>query len=328
MASMTFDDFSDWKLKVAWSLRLVGDLIISNILMLLLIQFDKYGEDSMKRPLHNHLTSQIAYPTIILNTFVTPFWAWRIYYGPLNPTLAELVVLVTASCSGWFMLSLAGALVTRATFMTNSRHAYKIDDKFFSNFIFMVNIGFSVGSNFGLYLLGTCGFGGDQMLSGIKKKTRPNSIFYQVIIGAGIVISIISSLAIIWKKYIEYKKDKNLVKNINVMINNGQESTHPPINNVEYNKPIITKITVQLISVILVSFGFSVFGFTFTNVKNSPSEFTKKIWFAWASNIFLRTIAPIWIIVFHAKGFYLFIIKMYEDTWSNIWNQNNRVIPM
>ena len=111
---------------------------------------------------------------------------------------------------------------------------YHVFNKFFSNFIFMVNIGFSVGSNFGLYLLGTCGFGGDQMLSGIKKKIRPNSIFYQVIIGTGIVISIISSLAIACKKFVAYKKDKNLVKNINVMINGGQESTHPPINNVKY----------------------------------------------------------------------------------------------
>ena len=82
------DDFSDlfnsWSVKVGWLLTIISDLIISNVLFFLLIQFDKYGEDSMKRPLHNQLTSQVAYPAIIHNLVVTPSWALRIYFGPLD----------------------------------------------------------------------------------------------------------------------------------------------------------------------------------------------------------------------------------------------------
>ena len=73
-------------------------------------QFDKYGEDSMKRPLQNQFTSQIAYPVIILNTFTTPFWGWRIYFSPLNPVLAKLVAIITSFCIIWVMLSLIEAL--------------------------------------------------------------------------------------------------------------------------------------------------------------------------------------------------------------------------
>ena len=315
--------FTDWTVKVAWVLTLVSDLMISNLLFFLLIQFDKYGEDSMKRPLHNQLTSQIAYPIIIHNILITPSWAWRIYWNPLNPNLAELVILIDISCTIWIMLSLTEALVTRAVAVTSYKHAYNIDDKFLSNFIFMFNIGFSMGSNIGLSLLGTCGLGSDELLSGIQKKTRPTSIFYQIIFGASFVISIVSAFITAAKKYAAYKKDKNLVKNINIMINDGQESTRPQFNNVKYNKPILTEIPVQLICAISIS-GFFLLFIICWNVNGSTSEFTKKFWFVWATNIFFRTLVPICIVVFYAKGFYHFMIKVH----SNIWNQNYRVNPI
>ena len=61
-------------------------------------------------------------------------------------------------------------------------------------------------------------------------------IFYQIIFGASFVISIVSAFITAAKKYAAYKKDNNLVKNINIMINNGHESTPQQFNNVKYNK--------------------------------------------------------------------------------------------
>ena len=54
------DDFEEisnsFSLKICWVFTLLTDYFISNVLAMLFILYDKYGEDSMKRSLCNRLT--------------------------------------------------------------------------------------------------------------------------------------------------------------------------------------------------------------------------------------------------------------------------------
>jgi hypothetical protein len=90
-----FDEISEsFSLKICWVFTLLTDFFISNVLAMLFIAYDKYGEDSMKRSLCNRLTSQIAYPLIINNILCQPAWAWRIYFGPIVSTAADMAVFI------------------------------------------------------------------------------------------------------------------------------------------------------------------------------------------------------------------------------------------
>jgi hypothetical protein len=71
-------------LKICWILLGIAILIFSNPYYFLVILYEKYGEDSMKRSLHNQLIGQVSYPIILHNLVCSAAWIWRIFKGPLN----------------------------------------------------------------------------------------------------------------------------------------------------------------------------------------------------------------------------------------------------
>ena len=146
--------FNSLALKICWGWTLVSYLILSNVLFCFLLLFDKYGEDWAKRSLFNRVASQCSYPVIIHNVIVIPIWTWRVYFGPLSTAMADLTVLTANACIIWVLLCLTEALVIRAVMVTSYKHISGINDMFISHFIFMVNLGFSFGSHFGLFILG------------------------------------------------------------------------------------------------------------------------------------------------------------------------------
>ena len=97
----------------------------------------------MKRSLYNQVNSQFSYPMILSSIISTNGWAWRIYIGPLNRFVADVVVYISNSAIVWSTLCLTEALVIRATFLMKFKYASSINDNFFSKFIFLFNIGFS-----------------------------------------------------------------------------------------------------------------------------------------------------------------------------------------
>ena len=90
-----FDEVSNsFSLKICFVFTTLADYFISNVLAVLFILFDKYGEDSMKRSMYNRLNSQFAYPVIISNLLSRPAWTWRTYVGPISSTAADAAVLI------------------------------------------------------------------------------------------------------------------------------------------------------------------------------------------------------------------------------------------
>ena len=90
-----FDEISNSSsLQICYFLKLLTDFFISNILSVLFILYDKYGEDSMKRSKYNRMNSQFCYPAIISNLLSRPAWTWRIYIGPISSTAADAAVLI------------------------------------------------------------------------------------------------------------------------------------------------------------------------------------------------------------------------------------------
>ena len=90
-----FDEiYNSSSLQICYFFKLLTDFFISNVLCILFILYDKYGEDSMKRSKYNRMTSQFCYPAIISNLLSRPAWTWRIYIGPISSTAADVAVLI------------------------------------------------------------------------------------------------------------------------------------------------------------------------------------------------------------------------------------------
>ena len=148
------EHFDSLIFQISWGVTMLSNLLISNVLFSFLILFDRLGGDWAKRSLLNRLSSQCAYPVIIHNLIITPIWSYRVFIGTLNPTMAELTVVIANSCIIWVLLCLTEALLTRAVMVTSYNYISGTNDVFFGNFIFMVNFGFSFGSHCCLGILG------------------------------------------------------------------------------------------------------------------------------------------------------------------------------
>ena len=92
------DDFKSlvdslW-LKIVIGILFLYSMTINNILTILIIQFEKFGGDSMKRSLHNQLLTQVCYSSILSNLICTPVLAWRIIFTRLVSWVIFLVILL------------------------------------------------------------------------------------------------------------------------------------------------------------------------------------------------------------------------------------------
>ena len=216
------------------------------------------------------------------------------------------------------------ALMIKSLLMTKFKYFGNINDGFFSRFFFFGNILFNFG--FILYLLLSGIIRSDGVLTGRKGTPHRMSISHLIVIGTLSAVSCLSATTIAVKKYQAYQSDKNLVKNINIMIINDGGEPKEHFNTQKYNKPIMD--TVMMTTWIFLGVGGFLTSIVFFTVNDSTSDYVKSFWYKWARNIFFRTIVPILVITLYHKDFQHFLLKTCHDMWSNVHLQNNRIHPI
>ena len=212
----------------------------------------------------------------------------------------------------------------KSLLMTKFKYFGNINDGFFSRFFLFGNILFNFGSI--SYLLLSGFVRSDGVLTGIKGKPHRISISGLIVIGTLSAVSCLSAITIAVKKYQAYQSDKNLVKNIKIMIINDGGELKEQFNTQKYNKPIMD--TVINTTCIFLGFGSFLTYIVFFTVNDSTSDYVKSFLHKWARNIFFRTILPILVITFYLKDFQRFLLKTCHDMWSNVCLQNNRIQPI
>ena len=140
------------------------------------------------------------------------------------------------------------------------------------------------------------------------------SLFYPIVFGATCAFACYSAVTIAIKKFIGYKKDKNLVKNITIMIDDKGEPILR-INNAKHNNPIIGSIG----AIIATTTWFAGFGLiSFQNVVSGDGPIFQ-FWFIWFAEIFFKTILPLLVIICR-ESFRSFIRRFVEHLQSMDWN--------
>ena len=83
----TKDDFKDLfngtTIKIFAIVTSLIRFTFTNIFYILVLLFEKYGGDPLKRSLKNQLVSQFGYGMMIANTICNPLLTWRIMFGPM-----------------------------------------------------------------------------------------------------------------------------------------------------------------------------------------------------------------------------------------------------
>ena len=81
------DDFKDLfdgtTIKIFAILISLIRFTFTNMFYILILLFEKYGGDPLKRSLKNQLISQFGYGMMIVNTICNPLLTLRIMYGPM-----------------------------------------------------------------------------------------------------------------------------------------------------------------------------------------------------------------------------------------------------
>ena len=149
-------------------------------------------------------------------------------------------------------------------------------------------------------------FRNDELLTGIRNGNAKMSLFYPIIFGTTCVFACYSGATIAVKKFIGYKKDKNLVKNITIMIDDKGEPVLR-INNFKHNNPIIGSLPIIATTTLFAGFGL----ISFRNAVSGDGPIFQ-FWFIWFAEIFFKTILPFLVIICR-ESFHSFIRRFLES---------------
>ena len=133
------------------------------------------------------------------------------------------------------------AIASRAAMATKFKYIGGINDFFFGNFLFVANLGFAIGSAFGMYHV--CSLQLDIMIfsgEGIEKEAV-SQIFWPVFSSVTFLVIGISGTVLVLKKNVENKKDQRILNSICVNLD-GKCDTIWKINNKKFNQPIIDNV--------------------------------------------------------------------------------------
>ena len=91
----------------------------NNFYYAFLILYEKHRSDSAKRSLKDEILLQFWYVQAVSN-ITLPCLAWRVFFGPFNPTLAELISGVANFISVWSLLCLNEVAIIRTVSLFRS----------------------------------------------------------------------------------------------------------------------------------------------------------------------------------------------------------------
>ena len=80
--------FSSLYLKIVTGILFFGVIPLHSVVGILLVEFEKYGMDPMKRSIINIISSQCYYAALLSNIVFWPFLTWRVIIGPIQPDLS------------------------------------------------------------------------------------------------------------------------------------------------------------------------------------------------------------------------------------------------
>ena len=116
---------------------------LSNAFYALLILYEKYGEDTMKRSINNRLVSQLGLAMILHNCVFSTIFLLRFIFGPLYFGIVVFEVFIANIYISWVLLVLAEISVVKALLIYKFSWIVGIDENLAGRFLLKFNVGYS-----------------------------------------------------------------------------------------------------------------------------------------------------------------------------------------
>ena len=126
---------------------------LSNAFYAVLILYEKYGEDIMKRSINNQLWSQVAMAMILYNCVCGAIFSLRFILGPLNFAVAAFTSCIANIWMSWALLVLAEISVIKALLISKFSLIVGIDENFAGSFLLKFNLGYILISHTARFVL-------------------------------------------------------------------------------------------------------------------------------------------------------------------------------
>ena len=277
---------------------------LSNAFFALVILYEKYGEDIMKRSINNQLWSQVALAMILQNFVSSTIFLVRFLFGPLHFGVALFEVCVVNVYISWIYLALAEISVIKALLIFKFSWIVGIDENFTGRFLLKFNLGYSLISQTARlvhklysntffiklifpqnFLFNSRYFLGSffdavhfQLLTGIKFTIRPRlhgPIYLSIIFVTCAITFAITNIKKMKERYKEWKFHQNININLNTQLPcEGQLQ----FNNVKNNFPLLSGFqTALLVGFVLVgNLTFWFLEYTFNDSRYFYKQFLYK----------------------------------------------------
>ena len=160
--------------------------------------------------------------------------------------------MVGSVTSVWGTLCITEAIASKAAMATKFKYIGGINDYFFGHFLFVANLGFAIGSSFGIYLLGSSQVN-IMIFSGEWIETEAVvQIFPPIFLLITFLVIAISGTVIVLKKNAEKRKDQRILDSIRVNLD-GKGDTIWKINNKKFNHPLLNNIETFAIGLTIIA---------------------------------------------------------------------------
>ena len=243
--------------------ELIGLICYSGI-----VYFEYYGGDPMKRSLKNKLIAQICISIILLSIYYSPAFAWRVIIGPLNEKFAVFSVF-SRNLGGTFNILCFTEIIIHKVLLTfGFKHFCSIDEEFIFMVLNSFNYFFAFSTQISRWHLATFeNLPIFELLSNTKTTIEIVNYFWPIFMLIIFTINISGFLALLIKKYRDYKSNQIMVQNqiiFVVRLQDGSTKIDLNINNQTHNEPIfysyeifiLTPITLILITLYMVPIYF------------------------------------------------------------------------
>ena len=117
-------------------------MTLSNAFYALVIMYEKYGEDIMKRSINNQLWSQLVLAMIVHNCVCSTIFSLRFIIGPLYFGVALFESFIADIYISWTFLVLVETSAIKAFLIYKFSWIVGVDENFAGNFLLKFNLGY------------------------------------------------------------------------------------------------------------------------------------------------------------------------------------------
>jgi hypothetical protein len=134
--------FNPIEIKITFLFFWIIYATLSNAFFALVILYEKYGEDIMKRSINNQLWAQVGSAMILHNCVCSTIFSLRFIFGPLHFGVALFESFIADIYISWTFLVLAEISVMKALLVYKFSWIVGIDENFAGRFFLQFNLGY------------------------------------------------------------------------------------------------------------------------------------------------------------------------------------------